>query len=172
MDSLAVTMRPVKSDGIFPREVRANPLEVMKTAASVVHLLAVMTKRQRRPGVGVRVVTQSQQFRPDTSELVFVELCELFSHLLALVGVDRLVVVARDLYVVLPELSLVWRSRRYFFHFQKDAAHDVDAQHVRESDQQADAAKCQQLDRFVIRVGLLFQEVLEAWVNVLKYQVD
>lgn len=120
----------------------------------------------------MRVVTQSKQFRSDPSELIFVELCELFPHLLALVSVDRFVVIASNLDVVLPKLSLVWRRWCHFFHFEKDAAHDVDTQNVGECDQQADAAQSQQLKRFISGIDLLFHEILETWVDVLEDQID
>lgn len=121
-----------------------------------------MTESQRRPGVGVRTEALPQQFSSDPLEVVgsvLIELGELLLQLLAFVGADRFVVVACDLDVMLPELSLIVGDRRDFFEFQENVSHQVNAQHVCQRHAQADAAPSQQLESLILGIVFVLYEL-------------
>lgn len=149
---------------VFARQARVERVEIAQAGSRVMDFLAIMTESQRRPGVVVRTVALPQQFCSDPLEVVgsVIELGELLLQLLAFVGADRFVVVACDLDVVLPELSLTVGDRRDFLELEEYVSHQVNAQHVCQRHAQADAAQSQQLESLILRVIFVFDERFES----------
>lgn len=160
---------------VLSRQARVKRLKFVETGSGVVNILSVVAQRQRWPGVCVGEVTLLQQFCADTFKIVrriLLELCEFLLQLFSLVCVDRFVVVSCDFDVVLPELSLFFRSRCDFFHFQENVAHHVDTENVGQRHTEWDGTKGQKLNSLVLWVHWLCYEKLESIVEIFENDVN